>query len=152
MMRIYLASSWRNKNQPAVLKTLRDAGHYVYDFRNPDGDTGFSWSKITDKPIDTTEAMLRVLSHPIAQKGFNSDFDAMKWADMCVLLLPCGRSAHLESGWFSGKGKPVAVLARDIEEPELMYKCFDNAINETPIFSDDLALLDHIERISHGTS
>lgn len=31
-MKIYLASSSRNPNQPQVLKALRLAGHYVYDF------------------------------------------------------------------------------------------------------------------------
>lgn len=34
-MKIYLASSWRNERQPAVLAALREAGHEVYDFRNP---------------------------------------------------------------------------------------------------------------------
>lgn len=48
--------------------------------------------------------------------------DGMEWADVCVLVLPCGRSAHLEAGWFAGKGKPVFVLTQDGEEPELMAK------------------------------
>jgi nucleoside 2-deoxyribosyltransferase len=48
--------------------------------------------------------------------------DGMEWADACVLVLPCGRSAHLEAGWFAGKGKPVFVLTFDGEEPELMAK------------------------------
>lgn len=46
----------------------------------------------------------------------------MEWADACVLVLPSGRSAHLEAGWFAGKNKPVYVLTRDGEEPELMAK------------------------------
>lgn len=33
----------------------------------------------------------------------------MKWADTCVLALPCGRSAHLEAGWMSGAGKKLIV-------------------------------------------
>jgi hypothetical protein len=39
-----------------------------------------------------------------------------------VLLLPCGRSAHLEAGWAAGAGRRVVVYTRDGEEPELMYK------------------------------
>ena len=46
----------------------------------------------------------------------------MKWADACVLVLPCGRSAHLEAGWFVGAGKPLHILQLDREEPELMYR------------------------------
>lgn len=60
------------------------------------------------------------LSHPVAQKGFRSDFDAMRWADTCVLVLPCGRSAHLEAGYFVGAQKRLVVLLSD-GEPELMY-------------------------------
>jgi hypothetical protein len=44
----------------------------------------------------------------------------MEWADTCVLVLPCGRSAHLEAGWFCGQGKRCIILTRDGEEPELM--------------------------------
>jgi hypothetical protein len=61
------------------------------------------------------------LKHPIAERGFRSDFKAMQWADTCVLVMPCGRSAHLEAGYFVGAGKRLVILlAKD--EPELMYK------------------------------
>jgi hypothetical protein len=49
-----------------------------------------------------------------------NDFRGMEWADTCVLVLPCGRSAHLEGGWFAGRGKRLIILTRDGEEPELM--------------------------------
>jgi len=51
-MRVYVASSWRNEKQPAVVKALREAGHEVYDFRSPTpGNTGFSWRKVcAEKP------------------------------------------------------------------------------------------------------
>ena len=64
--------------------------------------------------------MREALSTPIANDGYRSDMDGMEWADACVLVLPCGRSAHLEAGWFAGQGKPVFVLTQDGEEPELM--------------------------------
>ena len=35
MARIYVASSWRNVYYPEVVTRLREAGHEVYDFRNP---------------------------------------------------------------------------------------------------------------------
>ena len=37
-MHIYVASSWRNTYYPEVVQALRDAGHEVYDFRNPTTD------------------------------------------------------------------------------------------------------------------
>lgn len=64
-----------------------------------------------------------VLKHPRAAEGFNSDYTKMAAADACILLLPCGRSAHLEAGWFWGQGKPLHIYIplRHFDTPELMY-------------------------------
>ena len=120
MSRIYLASSWRNPYQPAFVLALRQAGHRVYDFRNPPNNSGFGWEQVCLEPKPTVAKYLEALKHPIAQAGFTADFDAMKWADTCVLLLPCGRSAHLEAGWCIGTGRRTIIVTRDGEEPELM--------------------------------
>jgi hypothetical protein len=134
-MKIYLASSWRNAYQAAVLAELRAAGHEVYDFKNPGpGNTGFGWQQANLYGDLTVHKLRAALSHPLAELGFSFDFDAMKWADACVLLLPSGMSAHLEAGWMAGAGKIVAVLAPEIREPELMYKCFDSAPGITPLY------------------
>ena len=123
MARIYAASSWRNSLQPAVVETLRAGGHEVYDFRNPpNGVGGFAWSQIDPEWQGWSARRYRELltTSPIAAAGFVSDLRGMQWADTCVLILPCGRSAHLEAGWFCGQGKRCMVLTRDGEEPELM--------------------------------
>ncbi len=122
-MKIYVASSWRNRDQALVVQELRLDGHDVYDFKNPEpGDNGFHWSEIDPAwKAWSPDEFRHGLMHPIAVCGFRRDFSAMKSADLCVLVLPCGRSAHLEAGWFSGSGKRVYVLMRDQEEPELMY-------------------------------
>ena len=45
--RIYVASSWRNVYYEGIVKALREAGHEVYDFRNPpSGDPGFKWGNV----------------------------------------------------------------------------------------------------------
>lgn len=148
-MKIYLASSWRNTHQATALADLRASGHDVYDFKNPaPGNTGFGWKQTIDRPIVDALDLLEALSHPSAVQGFGFDFNAMKWADACVLLLPCGNSAHLEAGWFAGKGKPVAVLVPELREPELMYKCFDDDHGATPLFSTMPALLEHLTLVA----
>jgi hypothetical protein len=111
-MKIYVASSWRNPWQPGVVKLLRTLGHEVYDFREPTpGAKGFSWSEIDSKWKDwNAHSYKKALSHPVAESGFKSDMDALKWCDACVMVLPCGNSANLECGWACGNGKRTAAL------------------------------------------
>lgn len=127
MPRIYVASSWRNKYQPEVVAALRKEGHEVYDFRNPkDNPGGFHWADVDENWQDwQPEEYIRNITHPVAEKGFKADLDAMLWADTCVLVLPCGRSAHTEAGWMAGAGKKVIVYIPEMQEAELMYKLFD---------------------------
>ena len=123
-MKIYVASSWRCAAQPGVVMALREAGHDVYDFRNPTADSqGFRWSEIDADWQSWSPARYRnALRHSVVKRGFGLDFGAMLWAEACVLVLPCGRSAHLEAGWFVGARKPLYVLILERCEPELMYK------------------------------
>lgn len=128
-MKIYVASSWRNPFQPEVVARLRELGHEVYDFRNPPNRTGFAWSSVDENWENwTSEEYVKALEHPIADAGFNSDFDGMKWADCCVMVLPCGRSANTEAGWMKGAGKTVYVYSPIRQEPELMYKLYDGIL------------------------
>jgi hypothetical protein len=130
--RIYVASSWRNLLQPGVVAALRSMGHEVYDFKNPrPGDNGFHWSDIDPRWQGwTPEAFATALHNPIATAGFTSDFGAMQWADTGVLVLPSGRSAHIEAGYFVGAGKPLLILLPPDEqlEPELMYRMADAVV------------------------
>lgn len=123
--RIYLASSWRNAHQPAIVQLLREDGHEVYDFRNPaPGNTGFSWTQIDREwqRWDLETYTVNILTHPIAHRAFALDKAGLDWCSMCVLLLPCGRSAHLEAGYACGQGKrTIFYLDEHQFEPELMY-------------------------------
>lgn len=116
-----------------VVNALRQAGYEVYDFKAPEWNKkGFHWSEIDGSWQGWDfETYITALTHPLAESGFKSDMDALEWAEACVLVLPCGRSAHLELGWAIGQGKRTAILhnsARDIE-PELMAKMVDGQFN-----------------------
>lgn len=131
-MKIYVASSWRNEYQPEVIRRLRELGHEVYDFRGagdgwrPElGGGGFAWSEVDPDwknwPSDI-QRYLRGLEHPRAIEGFNRDMDALLRADACILVNPCGQSAHAELGFASGAGKLTAAWCPEIREPDLMLK------------------------------
>ena len=138
---VYVASSWRNLMQQGVVYALRAAGIDCYDFRNPaPGDHGFSWRDIGGAPtgdereeplpkgadLVPVDTYLTMIEHPVAIDGYQADFAAMEKADAFVLVLPCGRSAHLELGWAVGQGKRTAILLEDPAEPELMYRMVDH--------------------------
>ena len=126
-----MASSWRNIVQPDVVRILMEAGHEVYDFRNPhQKDGGFHWSDVdpnwekwsSDKFIDELE-------HPLASKGFKTDMEGLDWADAVVMVMPCGSSSHLELGYAVGKKKRTIILLSQ-SEPELMYKMADYVVTD----------------------
>lgn len=96
MAKVYVASSWSNEYQPRIVAFLRERGHEVYDFRNPERKTDFRWSQISGnwEKMETDE-YLDALEHPLA-----------------------------EAGWMKGAGKKVIVYRRP-QRPELMYNLFD---------------------------
>lgn len=107
--RIYLASSWKNPYYDECLRLLEEAGHDVYDFRDP--VHAFDWKQIDENwGTWAVNTYLEALEHPLAQAGFRRDKDALDWCQVCVLLLPSGRSAHLEAGYAIGRGKPTHVV------------------------------------------
>jgi hypothetical protein len=135
-MKIYVASSWRNEFQEGVVARLRTIGHQVYDFRgtgdgwgnSEDGPGGFGWHEIDadwkNWPANL-DRYVGALDHPRAIEGFLRDMDALRAADICVMVNPCGQSAHAEMGWACGAGKPTAVYIAGIREPDLMVKMAD---------------------------
>lgn len=152
-MKVYVASSWRNQQQQSVVQQLRDAGHEVYDFKNPrPGETGFAWSDINpDWQAWTPEQFREALRHPIALNGYISDASAMAEADACVMVMPCGRSAHLEAGFFVGSPKKalIILLGEEPAEPELMYRmanaiCLDmgEVIEKLEVFAESSRMLE----------
>ncbi len=135
-MRIYVASSWRNLLQPAIVLTLRRIGHDVYDFRNPGpGKKGFAWSDIDPTWQGwTPENYREILKHPIALKGYENDITALRNCDAVVYVLPCGRSASWEFGYAMGQGKKGFVVMFEKQEPELMFREASILVSMTDLF------------------
>ena len=124
-MYVYVASSWRNTFQPEVVAALRSDGFEVYDFKDADG---FRWTEVDPEwhewPSDISK-YLNGLQHPCAERGFNRDMTALKRAELCVMVMPCGMSASLETGFAIGAGKPTAIYIPGLREPDLMVKMAD---------------------------
>lgn len=141
---LYIASSWRNKSYPLVVKIARGAvvavneqadepDFGVYDFRTAAG-SGFSWREIDDQWTDWSMKQYRAnLTHPAAERGWQHDIQALNRATACLLVGPAGRSAHLELGYIAGKGLPCAIYLSEEQEPELMYRMADILLDATEV-------------------
>lgn len=124
VLNVYLASSWKNPSYPSLAAALkRKPGIQLYDFQNPwDKGAAFNWEQIDENWENwNVPAFREALNHPVAKRGFESDFGAMKWADVGILAMPCGRSAHMEAGYFIGAGKSLLIWLPEKTRPELSY-------------------------------
>lgn len=137
---LYVASSWRNRHYPTVVAMLRgvsaaadiepDNGTWaVHDFRDEAGY--FSWRQIDpDWEAWDRHAYVAKVRHPLADVGFNRDMGGLNRATACLLVGPCGRSAHLELGYAAGNGLATAIYLPEDQEPELMYRMADDILTE----------------------
>ncbi len=107
--RIYIASSWRQADSVRELAlVLREDGHEVYAFCE-DGAGHYSFD-MRDIPGGPAMTARQALDMPEAGLAFAADKGGLDWADTCVLLLPSGRSSHLEAGYTVGQGKELFIL------------------------------------------
>ena len=121
MKSIYLIGSLRNENVPIVGQSIRAAGFEVFD-------EWYSAGKIADDSFKEY-FQSRGISYPEALKSyaaqhiFNFDKRHLDRCDCSVLVLPAGRSGHLELGYHIGSGKPGYVLMdSDSDRWDLMYQ------------------------------
>lgn len=122
-MKVYVASSWRNWRQPYIVKDLRNAGHEVYDFKNPPNGMTEPVFELIDKGWKkwTPQQYISALNHPQAIETFTCHVKAIHWADVTLMVQPCGVSSGIELGFAAGLGKETATFV-DEGEPELMLK------------------------------
>lgn len=121
MLKLYLIGSLRNPEVPLVGNRLREEGYDVFDdwhAAGPEADD--CWQKYE-------QARGRhygdALYGPAAVNIFQFDYKHLMESDGAVLILPAGKSGHLELGFMVGQGKPTFVLFH--EEPErfdVMYQ------------------------------
>lgn len=120
---IYLIGSLRNPKIPSIGNALRAAGHEVVDdWFAPGPQADDRWKDYESERGRTYSEAIRGLA---ATHVFDFDIHHIKRVDVGVLVLPAGRSAHLELGYMIGRGQAGYILFE--EEPEkdrwdLMYK------------------------------
>ena len=120
-MIIYLIGSLRNPEIPVIGNYLRSLGLEVFDdwfAAGPIADD--SWQEYeTGRGHSYKEA----LKGYAAKHVFEFDLHHLHRADIGVLVMPAGKSGHLELGYLRGQGKPVYILFdKEPERYDQMYQ------------------------------
>lgn len=105
---IYVIGSLRNPLVPQVGNALRKLGLEVFDDWFASGpETDDYWQKYEKEVGHTYE---QAINGYMAKHVFSFDKHHLDRTDAVVLVMPAGKSAHLELGYTIGKGKPGYIL------------------------------------------
>ena len=124
-MKIYIASSW--KNQKAVIALAEYLERYGFEVdafcRVSDKRYAFHWSELVDEEADLANYdAIEMLADPRTQRAYTEDKKWIDWSDCVIMLMPCGRSSHLEGGYAKGQGKLLYIYGDFPKgEFEVMY-------------------------------
>ena len=135
-MKIYLASSWKNAEQVLKMKlALSGSGYEEVDaFCDTEADR-FVFS-FNDLPSVENHNAKSILHEPQVRRAFEEDKKWLDWADVCILILPAGKSAHLEAGYTKGSGKKLIIY-----QDEFPFGDFDVMYGFADVVTDDMGAL-----------
>ncbi len=111
---IYIIGSLRNEKIPHIAKALRKLGFKVFDdWFSPGPEADEFWRKYEKVRGSTYKEALRNFA---ATHVYEFDKHHIDESQIGVLIMPAGKSGHLELGYMIGQGKPCFVFFE--EEPE----------------------------------
>lgn len=118
---IYVIGSLRNPLIPEVAADLRTVGYDAFDDWYSAGPEADDYWKTYEQSRGRTYA--EALDGFPARHVFSFDKHHLDRCDAAVLVLPAGRSGHLELGYVAGKGKPTFILLPDEHDRwDVMYR------------------------------
>jgi len=137
-MKLYLIGSLRNPAVPVLAQKIRGLGIDCFD------DWMAAGPEADDKWRDYEKARGRTYAEAMqghaAKHVFEYDRGHLDSSDCGVLLLPAGKSGHLELGYLIGQGKPCYIVMPegDAERWDVMYGF------ATKVFYSEGELLNHL--------
>lgn len=136
-MKVYVIGSLRNPRVPEVAEKLRSHGFEVFDdwyAAGPDADD--TWR---DYEKARGHDFISALEGEAAGHVFNFDLLHLRDCDAAVLVLPAGKSGHLELGYVLGMGKAGYILLdEDPNRFDVMYKFADRVTTNLGDIAEDL--------------
>lgn len=121
---VYVIGSLRNHNVPLFADQLRELGSLdVFDAWFSAGrDADDEWR---DYEKGRGRRFPEALQQRSAKHVFHFDRAYLNLADKVILVLPAGKSGHLELGYCVGIGKKTAILTSEPDRYDCMYQFAD---------------------------
>lgn len=139
MTTIYLIGSLRNPAVPQLANALRAMNFDVFDDWHSAGETADdSWRDYEKARERSYVEALR--DSYAAQHVFDFDLHHLNRAHAAILMMPAGKSGHLELGWMLGQRKKGYVLLDNPDRWDVMYKFADG------VFATQEELLEQLRK------
>lgn len=127
---VYIIGSLRNPEVPNIANLIRErTGFRVFDDWYAAGPNADDHWRDYEKARGHT--YLQALQGLSAKNVFSFDSRHLAVADAAVLVLPAGKSGHLELGWMAGRGKRTYILLDSPDRWDVMYQFASFVTDET---------------------
>lgn len=134
---VYVIGSLRNPQVPLVAEAIRAAGYDAFDdwyAAGPEADD--YWQKYEKA---RGHSFIEALDGYAANHVFSYDDSHITRTEMSVLVLPAGKSGHLEFGVSRGRGKPGFILLdKEPERFDVMYRYATRVVIGVPQLIEEM--------------
>lgn len=135
MSKVYIGGSLANPEIVRLTSLLMEAGFDAFsEWFTPGAQADVLWR---DYEMALGFSYREALKRPAAQNTFHFDKKHIDECDVFVMVLPCGKSAHMELGYARGIGKDgIIYMPGEPDRWDVMYN-FASAIvmNETELLT-----------------
>jgi hypothetical protein len=137
---VYVIGSLRNPEVPKLASFLRTMGYDAFDDWYAAGPEADDYWRDYEKAKGNSFA--GALQGWAAEHVWSYDKSHLDRCEAAVLMLPAGKSGHLELGYFIGTGKPGFIILDDQPERyDVMYKFATAVVHNKEELADALSRL-----------
>ncbi|PIW36596.1 MAG: hypothetical protein COW24_04530 [Candidatus Kerfeldbacteria bacterium CG15_BIG_FIL_POST_REV_8_21_14_020_45_12] len=136
----FIVARYRNKEQAIDLADrLRAAKKTVYCFAEsePSAQHVAVLDDDTEAAMAAFESIENWREDPRVRDIFETDMEALRASDAVVVLMPVGKSGHIESGVAYGLGKQTIMIGEQVET-ESLYLIFDQEFSTVDLFIESI--------------
>ncbi len=128
----FVSGRWRNRDNVLDLtRRIRKKGYQVYCFL----EASHSVHRVNNDPEEDMQRFEKLdwRNDPYVKEVFHNDMNGEKNSDAFVMLLPAGKSCHIEAGVAYGMRKKC-ILIGEQKEAESLYLIFNETYSSVDEF------------------